>query len=148
MKKTYLITIIILIGAVFFIFTRERKQFSEKPAQTPQFSTMPISVLETQTNNEGPVTVKITPKLFLEVAFEITLDTHSGELDADLTQVVILKDENGREYKPKRWEGDPPGGHHRKGTLVFGAIEPTPKMLRLIVRQVGGIVEREFLWTI
>ncbi len=147
MNKFYLVVLVVFVGAAFFVFMREKKQSSEKPTPTPQFSFAPISVLETQANNEGPVTIKVTPKLSSEIAFEIALDTHSEELSADLTQVAALKDENGKEYKPLRWDGDPPGGHHREGTLVFGAIKPTPKTLQLTVRQVGGIAEREFLWT-
>lgn len=149
MKKVYPLAIIIFFaGIVLFVFTRDGWRLSEKPAQTQQSSAAPISVLEAQTNSEGPVTVKITPKLSSEIAFEIILDTHSEELDADLVQVATLKDENGREYKPQRWEGDPPGGHHREGTLIFGVIKPVPKTLQLTVRQIGGIAEREFLWTI
>ena len=148
MKKTYLIAIFILAGAAFFVYTREGKQSNERPAQTLQPSTSPISALETQTNSNGPVTVKATPKFSSEIAFEIALDTHSEELNADLIQAATLMDENGKEYKPLRWEGDPPGGHHREGLLAFGAINRVPRTFKLIIRQVGGIAERNFLWVI
>ena len=26
---------------------------------------------------------------------------------------------DGREYRPAEWIGDPPGGHHRSGNLIF-----------------------------
>ncbi len=146
MKKIYLITIVIFAGIALLIFARWGSPSNENPAQIPQSSVVSASMLETQINDEGSVTVKITPKLSSEIAFEVTLDTHSEELSADLTQAVTLKDENGKEYKPIRWEGDPPEGHHRDGLLAFGPINPAPKTFRLVVRQIGGIVEREFLW--
>ena len=146
MKKIYLIAIIIFAGITFFIFTRERNQLNDKSAQAPQLSAMPSSVLETQINSEGPVSIKITPKLSSEIIFEVALDTHSEELNTDLIQAVILRDENDKEYKPLRWEGDLPGGHHRGGLLIFSSIIPTPKIFRLIIQDIGNIAEREFLW--
>ena len=150
MKRTYLATIFILAGAAFFVYTytREGKQSNERPAQTLQPSTSPISALETQTNSDGPVTLKATPKFSSEIAFEITLDTHSEELNANLTQTAMLIDENGKEYKPLRWEGDPPGGHHREGILKFKPISPQPKTITLKISRIGGVPERKFLWTI
>ena len=133
MKKVYLILIIILAGIAI--------------KQAPQTFLTPASALETQTNSEGSVIVKITPNLSTEVAFEVVLDTHSGEISADLVQAVTFKDENSKEYKPLRWEGDPAGGHHREGILTFGIITPTPKTLQLIVQNIGGIAERSFSWT-
>lgn len=103
-----------------------------------------------QENSDGSVSVSVLPreiKIGGNLEFEITLDTHSVELDEDLVQVSVLIDESGKEYGPIGWEGDPPGGHHRSGILVFAPITPIPKMLRLIVRNVGGIANREFSWT-
>ncbi len=146
--KIYLITIIIFAAIALFFFTREVDWPKEKKAaQTPQSSAVPTSVLETQTNSEGPVTIKITPKLSSGLAFEMVLDTHSEELDADLIQVTTLKDENDKEYKPIRWEGSPPGGHHREGVLTFGTIARPPRTLQLVIRGIGGVLERKFLWT-
>lgn len=109
---------------------------------------MPAFALDTQTNSEGQVIIKITPKLSSEIVFEITLDTHSEELDTDLIKVTTLQDENGKEYNPARWEGDPPGGHHRNGILIFSPIAPIPKTLQLTVRKIGGAAERKFLWIV
>ena len=149
MRKLYFfIIVIILAGAAIFIFTSGENQPDEWPAQTLRSSMEPISALETQINDEGSVTVKITPKLSSEITFEVALDTHSEELNVDLTQAVILRDENGREYKPLRWEGDPIGGHHRSGMLIFDSIIPTPKIFRLIIQDIGDMAEQDFLWII
>ncbi|MBI4136268.1 MAG: hypothetical protein HY481_01840 [Candidatus Vogelbacteria bacterium] len=104
--------------------------------------------LETKTASEGGITIAVTPQMLGEgeFSFRLTLDTHAGELDTDLTQVSTLIDDQSRIYKPSGWEGDPPGGHHREGILTFGQIAPIPQTLRLTIRQIGGVPERQFLW--
>lgn len=134
MKKIYLLVIVIIAGATLFL------SLNKTDLETP-------ALLETQTNSEGSVTVKITPRISSEIAFEVILDTHSEELNYDLTQAVTLKDETGQEYKPISWEGDPPEGHHRGGWLNFGPLAAVPKTLQLTVRQIGDAPERRFLWT-
>lgn len=103
-----------------------------------------------QTNKEGAVVITITPMTQAgnRWDFKIALDTHSEELTADLTKTTILIDENGREYMPISWEGDLPGGHHREGVLKFGPISQTSKTIELIIRGIGGMPERKFMWTI
>ena len=106
--------------------------------------------LETKESTEGPVSVTVTP-LGLENNsptgnFEISLDTHSEELSADLVAVSELVDDQGKIYLPISWEGDGPGGHHREGVLKFNPISPKPKSLVLKIKDVGGIPERSFKW--
>lgn len=102
---------------------------------------------EAQTNAEGSVTVAVTPTIRPDVvAFEMTLDTHTGDLDYDLTKVVTLEDDNGNEYAPTGWEGDPPGGHHRKGILKFAVATSLVSGFELRMMDVGGVKERSFRW--
>lgn len=100
--------------------------------------------LETQENNEGPVSLKVTPKDLWN--FEVSLDTHSEELSEDLVAVSDLVDDQGKSHKPTSWEGAPPGGHHREGILKFNPISPRPKSLELKIKNVGGVPERSFKW--
>ena len=107
--------------------------------------------LAPQTNREGGVTVKVTP---LDTAaqsasfrFEVVLDTHAGDLNHDMLAVTVLTD-GGREWRPIAWEGDGPGGHHRKGILTFDPIRPAPASVTLRIRQVGGATERSFTWPV
>ena len=51
--------------------------------------------------------------------FQIIFDTHSVNLDFDVAAAAELRDELGNTYGTPTWKGDPPGGHHRKGTLSF-----------------------------
>jgi hypothetical protein len=107
--------------------------------------------LAQQTNREGKVTVKVTP-LDLAAAsvqwrFEIAFDTHVTALDHDLLAIAALDGGNG-ESAPIAWEGDAPGGHHRKGILTFKPLQPAPAAVTLKIRQVGGVAERHFNWPV
>ena len=106
--------------------------------------------LETKTNSEGPVEVSVTPRRMVptdtEWSFEISLDTHSYDLNDDLLAASELRDEQGNAYKPVAWDGDPPGGHHRGGVLKFKAIAPQPSSIMLAIQDVGGVKERKFTW--
>jgi hypothetical protein len=53
-------------------------------------------------------------------AFAVTLDTHSGSLANDLAASSRLE-VGGVTWPAAGWDGDPPGGHHRTGTLRFNA---------------------------
>ena len=46
------------------------------------------------------------------------------------------------------WEGAPPGGHHRKGSLRFKALTPQPTSVELQIHLTGEDVPRSFLWNL
>ncbi len=104
-----------------------------------------------QTSKEGAVTVKVTPlELSAQAAvwrFEVVLETHVVALDQDMTAAATLADGAGREYRPLAWEGDKPGGHHRKGVLTFEPIRPAPSSVTLKIRRIG-VAERTFSWPV
>ena len=47
---------------------------------------------------------------------------------------------------PAVWEGDPPGGHHRKGVLKFDAVNPRPQDIELRITRAGEPKPRSFRW--
>jgi hypothetical protein len=57
--------------------------------------------------------------------------------------------------RPTGWNA-PKGGHHREGTLTFPATEsdgspvigPDTRSIALIIRDVAGVPERTFRWTL
>ncbi|OJX76752.1 hypothetical protein [Magnetospirillum sp. 64-120] len=103
---------------------------------------------QAQTDRQGQVTVKVAP-LALKAdgwIFDVVFDTHSVALDHDVTAVAALIGPDGREHKPTAWNGDPAGGHHRKGNLVFQPLDPMPSTLILKFRNVGPVPERSFSW--
>lgn len=77
-------------------------------------------------------------KLQEPIKISLALDTHSGDLEIDLTQRAELQDNNGITYATTGWDGSPPSGHHVSGTLNFPALNGAPSSLRLILVDVYG----------
>ena len=147
MNKTITVFILALafIGGFLFLY-------NPKPASTPAKENSPASGTqqkwESKIDDQASVTVTVTPS-DLSVAsgewkFNVVMDTHSVELDQDMTKVAILIDEQGKEYKALSWEG-PVGGHHREGVLVFSPIIPTPKSVELKITGLTDTI-RIFKW--
>lgn len=111
-------------------------------AQTP--------ALATQKSAERGVTVSARPLDLSPAAqrwmFEVVLDTHSADLSDELAKTAVLVDDRGSEHRPAAWKGDPPGGHHRKGTLDFAPVVPRPGTVELRVQRPGEPVPRVFRW--
>src|SRR3990172_6767698 len=147
-KKIYSIGIGVAGIVTVFIFANlfSNRGNDNVPQKSEAIKTMPVLI--PQTNDEGGVVVAVTPKDQSDWSFEITLTTHSGNLGEDLGEVSVLADEMGDEYRRVEWEGDPPGGHHRRGVIRFGEITPSPHSIILTIRQVGGVDERKFEWII
>lgn len=146
-RKIILASLVLIVGFMAVLYSNNRRfDRSEEPQLLSQ------EELNTQTNSEGAVDIEVTP---LDISkssdtwkFEIAMNTHSVTLDQDLTKVSVLKDEKGKEYSPTSWEGAPPGGHHREGTLVFAPITSKSKELKLVIKGIGEIPERIFTWKI
>jgi hypothetical protein len=102
-------------------------------------------------NDVGGVRVVVAPKAVAAKAdweFAVTMDTHTKPLDDDLTKTAVLVVDGGKKYTPLAWQGDPPGGHHRKGVLRFPAPTEQIKSFELQIQGSGGEVKRVFQWTI
>ncbi|MDO8743322.1 MAG: hypothetical protein Q7J30_02085 [Candidatus Azambacteria bacterium] len=120
--------------------------------QPGQLTNMEQKQWETKTDEQPPVSLKITPIEFGKDAkiwkFAVVFDTHSGSLDEDPIKTTLLLNDKGNIYQPIAWEGSGPGGHHREGVLVFNAINPVPAYVELKIKDVGGIAERIFRWNL
>jgi len=104
-----------------------------------------------QSNKESGVQVDATPVELKEgrsARFEVRLNTHSVALDQDLTAISRLKDNKGSTFQATGWDGSPPGGHHRSGTLSFPALAPGTETVTLIIKGVGKDSERIFSWQV
>ena len=108
------------------------------------------SALAPQVSREGAVTVKVMPRTLAPAAatwdFEIVFDTHTAALTGDPAQFTVLVDAQGRTHAPLRWDGDPPGGHHRKGVLLFRVPDGRDGPIELRLNGVGGVATRSFRW--
>lgn len=107
------------------------------------------SDLAAQTSRGGGVDIKVTPRSLRRDAkvweFDVVFDTHSVALAGDPAQFSSLIDSQGRVQPPSAWKGDPPGGHHRKGTLQFKPIAGATEV-ELRINGVGGVAVRSFRW--
>ena len=149
MNKTITILILALafIGG-FLIF------YNPKPASLPAQENSSVSDTQqkwgSKIDDQASVTVTVTPTLVSEESeewkFNVVMDTHSVELDQDMTKYAVLVDDKGKEYVPIKWDG-PVGGHHREGTLSFVPIAPYPQWLIMKIKGIGG-VDRSFSWTL
>lgn len=150
----YVLPIIVIAlaiaGIVFFRVFNRPQRLPVAPEQSRESEITSQGNWETKTDEQSGVAVSVTPVDMSpqsdEWTFHIAMDTHSVELDQDLTKVAVLVDSQGREYMPLRWEGPGPGGHHREGALVFQAIRPASSFVVLKIKNVGGVSERSFTW--
>lgn len=109
-----------------------------------------ISVFETKTDNQGNVTLEVTPEKLgpseAENIFEVKLNTHSVDLDFDFEKIMVLTDNLGNQYQAVRWEGGR-GGHHLEGKIVFPKLKVGVQKVVLKIFALGG-AERNFNWRI
>ena len=146
--KIIVIVGIILVIVVIGSFISRKKEIPQGEVEQKQIQ----NTLSPQTNSEGSVGVEVIPVEISDTSdlwqFKIVLNTHSVELDQDLTKITLLVDDKGNEYQSLSWEGAPPGGHHREGVLTFDSISPQPSSIELVVRDIDGIEERKFSWNL
>ncbi len=147
-KAITIFTLVLAFIGGFLIF------YNPKPASNPtegnsQAIEDPTQKWESKVDEQASVTVTVTPSdlgvVSKEWKFDVVLNTHSVELDQDMANVAVLMDDDGKEYKPLRWEGASAGGHHREGVLVFSPIIPTPKLVDLKITGIADAV-RTFNW--
>jgi len=105
--------------------------------------------LAARTNSAAGVTVTATPHARSDGIweFDVALDTHSQALTDDLAKSATLV-AGGKTFAPAAWQGDPAGGHHRKGVLRFNAVEPNPREIELRIARPGESTPRSFRWQV
>mgnify|MGYP001583347601 CR=1 FL=1 len=144
-KSILIFALVLILG--FLVFYNLRR--ASNPAQEGAATASVQQKLEQKTDVQANVTVVVTPVDILsqskEWKFDIVIDTHSVELGQDMAKIAILIDEEGKEYKPARWEGAPASGHHRGGVLAFARITPAPKSVELKIIGIADTV-RTFTW--
>ncbi len=147
-KRVLLFVSVLGVVVIFGLVLSNRSSKSENPVSPMGNENQPV--FEPITSNEGGVEVAVTPvNLSLNLpswSFDVSLSTHSVELSEDLVSVSKLVLDSGEVLNPSSWEGDPPGGHHRGGTLTFKTPTKSPSSITLKILGVGGVPEREFKW--
>ena len=146
---TGLYVIVFIGGSLALYFNSPKPQKTPVANQTNQQVTTTEKNWGTKTEEQADVTMVVTPidlsPNSKEWKFDVGMNTHSVELDQDMTKIAVLAGDDGKEYKPLRWEGGEGGGHHREGVLIFSQITPIPKSVELKISGIGN-VERSFIW--
>lgn len=104
--------------------------------------------LSPRTSTVAGVTLKAAPRSVSGAAweFELTFDTHTQNLGDDVVKSAVLVADGGTNYSAVDWQGDPPGGHHRKGVLRFNPVSPAPQAIELRIQRSGESAPRSFRW--
>lgn len=82
-------------------------------------------------------------------AIRVALNTHSVNLDAvNFDTMASLRDDRGKTYTLQGVEGASGSGHHRQAVLRFARADAGAKTVELIVKDVAGVKERAFRWSV
>jgi hypothetical protein len=104
----------------------------------------------TKRDRQGPVTVTLAlmESSATGIKARVVLDTHSGSLDGiALEQAMSVRRPDGTDVAPAAVEQAPGGGHHRRAVVVFPAMAGASEV-RIVVKNVGGVAERMFRWSL
>ena len=149
----------ILVLAVVFMRTQEvigqRKVVAQDVSAIDEkvlveLSSVADTVLSIRTDVGGGLTIEATPidvELRKPIQFDISLNTHQGDLNFDLVEQSVLIDDAGNEYSPIEWQGER-SGHHVSGKLIFPPLNGGANGMTLIISDVYEVAERVFEWTL
>ena len=86
----------------------------------------------TRSDGQGAVTVEVTPLNLNnpsdKLEFDISLNTHSVDLNMDLATLATLTSDTGIIVQATLWDATP-GGHHVSGKLIFPATKDGKSIL-------------------
>lgn len=94
--------------------------------------------LSSQIKSMGAVEVEITPtklKSGQDMVFELSLNTHSVDLDYNYTQILTVEDNEGNTYKATNWSGGN-SGHHLSGQIEFEPLSKDTQSIKLNVSRI------------
>lgn len=150
----FLLIFALIIGAVWFF---SGKQESNSPEDQIPVGDLTKSSGDT---NPGNVAVDVTlvtnqnasevgaDKFNLEkqLVFYVQMNTHSVDISALKMDDISFLAVDGKRAKASKWESATEGGgHHRSGFLVFDKTSK-PEQLKLVIKGIPNIAEREFSW--
>lgn len=133
---------IIVVGAAWLISSPDSRANGSTAVSESK------SGISTQTSDENGMTVAVTPQSQGngQWQFNVAINNHTQGVTQDMVDVSSLADQNGTTYRPTKWIGDPPGGHHRSGSLRFDSVPRNVTGFTLTLRELGGVAERIFRW--
>lgn len=130
--------------------TKGSRNAAAASSATDASSDQSVPAYPARVSDAGRVVIEVRP-LNLDrpedtLHFQVAMNTHSVELDYDLTRLAVLRTDRGDEVTPLRWDGEQ-AGHHVNGTLYFPAMDlKDAQWAELVIREVAGVPERTFRW--
>jgi len=128
-----ILAVVIVLVSIYFTSNKSETTYINQDRQK----------FQTLTSNKNNVEFQVTPLSSSE--FRIYINTHSVQLDFNPAEISLLYDDSGNKYKPLRWDGSSPGGHHRNGILSFPEINKNAKSIKLVITDTA---RREFDWNL
>jgi hypothetical protein len=145
----FLIALALILGGVWFVGQDETSQGTSQELTKTNGDT-----------NSGNVQVDVTLAtkdnaaeidagdydLSKEQVFNVAMNTHSVDITGyDMADISFLKTD-GKKARASKWDSaEEGGGHHLSGFLVFEKSAEA-KELKLIIKGIAGVAEREFSW--
>lgn len=107
--------------------------------------------LPSQSTESGGVSITVKPINVSDKAvswsFQVSLSTQRQDIGDDLLRTAYIVDRAAKKkLLPTAWDGDAPGGQHRKGVLNFKPLTPLPKAIELRFQRPGENAPRMFRW--
>lgn len=146
-SKIFFIILLVLAGVVVFGISAKQKQEASATTSPTIETNVQASGISSQSKTMGAVEVEVKPVSIQpgkDIVFELSMNTHSVELNYDYTQIAMLADDSGNTYKPATWTGGN-SGHHLSGQLIFTPLNGDPKQLTLTLEGVDNETE-DFSW--
>ncbi len=152
MTITPKLIVLALLTSLLLLFVFIRRAPAPSPREPePTLQEKPVSY-ETKEHTGGNVTVIATPITLSPgkpAQFDIAFETHSVDLNFDVVQHASLTDDKNSSLGTGVWDGSPPGGHHRKGTLsFFTPLSAETKTVTLTFTNIADVPTRSLTWEV
>jgi hypothetical protein len=159
MKKLPLLLVLVLELTLAACGTAQTSVASNPPTAAGQSPTALASSQDssqdlTRSDSQGAITIEVKPENLSNPGdafiFEISMTTHSIDLNMDLATLATLTTDDGRTVQATLWDA-PRSGHHVEGKLSFPAsidgkaILDGAAKLTLTIQDVDA-PERVFAW--
>ncbi len=146
MKKSLLIFSFILFSALAVLVLKPKNQ---PKTVNNVLSATDKKTYPSQSRTFGAVKVEAKPEQLIsnqDVIINLSLNTHSVDLDYDYLKIAKLTDDLGNSYSAKTWNGGN-SGHHLNGDLTFEPLSSTANSVTLTLSGIDDQT-KNFTWKI
>lgn len=126
--------LLIILGWIFLSNSKDKSTISQTTVEGISSNS---KVYDAKQGSAGAVLVEVTP--LSSTKYQISLNTHSVDLDLDFTKIIKLKDDLGNMYEALYWSGSS-GGHHLSGEVTFPKITDQARGVTIIISDIEGEV--------